>query len=402
MQERTLTEHQEASGVDRPAHLSAAFVKSVKASGRYGDGRGGYGLSLLVKDGSRGRVLKSWSQRLRVNGRAVNVGLGKYPIIGLADARERALENVTRVARGESLHGPARSSVPTFADTLETVIALHAPSWKTGAGTAEQWRASLRDYAIPVIGGMPLDRITSADVLRVLVPIWNDKRHLAQKIRQRIGAVMGWAIGQGYRPDNPAGDAITAALPRGGYKTRHHPALSHGDVAGALEAIDSVAGWPAAQWSMDLLVLTATRSGEARGARWEEIDLEAETWTIPAGRMKGGKVHRVPLSRQALKVLERARQLDKGNGLVFPTATGRMLPDDVLSGMLRQLNLACVPHGFRSSFRDWCGERGVAREVAEACLAHQVKNEVEAAYARSDLLERRRQVMQLWADYVTG
>ena len=234
MQERTLTEHQAVSGIDRPAHLSAAFVKSVKASGRYGDGRGGYGLSILVKDGSRGRVLKSWSQRLRVNGRAVNVGLGKYPIIGLADARERALENVTRVARGESLHGPARSSVPTFADTLETVIALHAPSWKTGAGTAEQWRASLRDYAIPVIGGMPLDRITSADVLRVLVPIWSDKRHLAQKIRQRIGAVMGWAIGQGYRPDNPAGDAITAALPKGGYKTQHHPALSHSDVAGAL------------------------------------------------------------------------------------------------------------------------------------------------------------------------
>ena len=214
---------------------------------------------------------------------------------------------------------------------------------------------------------------------------------------------MKWAVAQGYRDDNPAGDAISAALPRNGTRVRHHRALPHAEVASALDTVHGSSARPAVKLAFELVVLTACRSGEVRLSRWSEFDVEQRLWTIPGERTKTGRAHRVPLSTGARSVLRRARECGHGEGFVFSgTRPGRPLSDVALSRLLRQLEIGAVPHGFRSSFRDWCSETGVAREVAEACLAHVVKNRVEAAYARSDLLERRREVMEAWSTYLAG
>ena len=229
---------------------------------------------------------------------------------------------------------------------------------------------------------------------------WNSKRVTAQRVRQRIGAVMKWAVAQGYREDNPAGDAISAALPKQGGRVRHQRALPHGEVASALDRVRASDALASTKLALEMLVLTACRSGEVRRARWPEFDLEEAIWTIPEERTKSGREHRVPLSSGALKVLDQAKALGNGDGLVFPGLRLRPLADATLSLLLRRFGIPCVPPGMRSSFRDWCSETGVRREVAEAALAHVVKNRVEAAYARSDLLESRREVMERWSDYL--
>ena len=385
----------------RPTHLSAAFVKTVKTPGRYGDGRGGHGVSLLVKVGSGGRLVKSWSQRLRVHGQPVNVGLGAFPIVELAEARAKALSNRLQGAQGVDPR-TSTTSVPTFQEAADKVIAFHAANWKVGSRTKSvaQWQATLDAYAMPRLGNKPVDRITTADVMAVLMPIWNDKRETARRVRLRLSAIFKWSVAQGYRDDNPAGDAIGAALPKNGVHREHHRALAHSDVAWAMRTIRETDAWAPTKLAFRFLVLTGSRSGEVRGAKWCEIDREGATWTVPAERMKAGKEHRVPLSQKAVALLSEAREWSGDSGLVFPAQRGRALTDDAISKLTRENGIDAVPHGFRSSFRDWCGETGVVREVAEACLAHTVRNAVEAAYARSDLLERRRGVMQDWADYV--
>ncbi len=383
----------------RPKTLSAAFVRSVTRAGRYGDGRGGYGLSLLVKPmASTGRLSKTWSQRVRIAGRANNIGLGRYPVIGLSDARAAALKNAQAIAQGLD---PRGARVPTFAEAAETVIALHEPTWRHGARSAEIWRSSLRVYALPVLGSMKVGDITTSDVLAVLSPIWNEKRETARRVRQRIGAILKWCVAKGYRSDNPAGDAISEALPKANGTKRHMRALPHGEVAAALDRIRKSGAWPSTKLALEFLVMTAARSAEARLARWEEIDLDAALWVVPPERMKMKREHRVPLSRRAIEVLREASTYADGSGLVFPSVTGRPLSDSTLSKLVRELGIACVPHGFRSSFRDWAGDAGQPREIAEMALAHAVRG-VEGAYARSDLLARRRRLMQAWAAFLLG
>ena len=382
----------------RPKKLSASFVKTVNRPGRYGDGRGGFGLSLLVKPTSTGRLSKTWSQRLRVNGSLVNMGLGAFPVVTLAEARQVALENRRTVAEGRD---PRSGGIPTFAEAAETVCRIHSASWRSKK-YAIQWRQTLKNHAFPRIGEKPVSKITTADVMGVLLAddFWNRKRTTARVVRQRIGSVMKWAVAQGHREDNPAGDAISAALPRNSVRVRHHRALPHQKVAAALDRIRASGANPCTKLCVEFLVLTACRSGEVRRARWAEFDLEEAIWTIPEERTKSGRKHRVSLSTGALNVLEQAKAVGAGNGLVFPSLRGNPISDFTLSTLFHRLELGCVPHGMRSSFRDWCSETGVAREVAEASLAHVVKNKVEAAYARSDLLERRREVMQAWSDYL--
>ena len=384
----------------RPKKLSAAFVKTVNRAGRYGDGRGGFGLSLLVKPTTTGRWSKTWSQRLRIHGRPVNIGLGVYPIVTLAEARKAAIENRRAAAQGRD---PRSGGIPTFAEAAEKVIAIHRPSWRSERQEAE-WRASVRLYMAPRLGYKRVNTITSADVMGVLLAddLWNRKHVTAKRVRQRIGAVMRWAIAQNLREDNPAGDAISAALPKNGNRARHHRAIPHERVSSVFQRIDESTAMLSTRLAFRLLVLTACRSGEVRKATWSEFDLRNAIWTIPEDRMKMGREHRVPLSSGALDVLDQAKALGDGTGIVFPGKRGRPLGDATLSLLLRRLEVPCVPHGMRSSFRDWCSETGVAREVAEACLAHVVKNKVEAAYARSDLLERRREVMRAWSEYIAG
>ena len=254
-------------------------------------------------------------------------------------------------------------------------------------------------YAMPKLGQMKVDRIATGDVLGVLTPIWSTKRETARRVRGRIGAVMKWAVAKGYREDNPAGDALGAALPRGGVRKQHFPALPHSQVAAALATVEASGVWVGLKLAFRFLVLTATRSGDVRGATWEEID--GDTWTIPANRMKGGREHRVPLSTQALQVLEQAREIPGDTGLIFPSVTGGVVSATAPSILLHKLGIQAVPHGFRSSFRDWAAEEtDCPHPVVEAALAHTVRNKVEAAYARSDLFERRRRLMGDWAQYL--
>ena len=386
----------------RSNRLSATFVKTVNVPGRYGDGRGGLGLSLLVKPASRNGFNKSWGQSVRIDGKKTTLGLGRYPVVTLAMARERALANARVIAQGRD---PRRFThgVPTFASACEKVIAIHAEGWSTRGKSEHQWRASLRDYAMQRLGAKRVDEIDTADVMAVLLPIWSTKRETARRVRQRIGAVMKWAVAQGYRNDNPAGDAIAAALPKSGVKREHLPALHHTQVATALDRVRRSDARPVTVFAFEFLVLTACRSGEVRSARWEEVDRARAVWTIPAERMKAGREHRVPLSAQAIGVLDRARRLSGNNGgLVFPSRSGRIVSQATLPALLRGLEIGAVPHGFRSSFRDWAAEcTDVPREVCELALAHVNNDRVEAAYRRSDLFEKRRLLMAAWANYIT-
>ena len=384
----------------RPYRLSARFVAAVREPGRYGDGRGSGGLSLLVKRTARGGLAKSWAQRIQVDGRPRNLGLGVWPHVSLAAARRQCALNLVARDRGELAAG-RRRTVPTFAEAAETVLAIHATGWKPGSKSEEDWRWTLDTYALPRLGERPVDRVTTADVMAVLLPIWNRKRVTARKVRHRIGAVMRWAVAQGFREDNPAGEAIGAALPRQGVRPRHLAALPYAKVAEAVATVRGSGANTATALAFEFLVLTACRSGEVRGARWEEMDLEEREWRIPPERMKTAREHRVPLSTRALAVLDEARALADGSGLVFPSSTRRPHSRAAISRMVRDLGIEAVPHGFRSSFRDWAAECSDApREVCELALAHVNTNATEAAYRRTDLFERRRTLMQDWATYL--
>ena len=263
-------------------------------------------------------------------------------------------------------------------------------------------------YAFPVIGKMSLDRITRRDVLAVLTPIWTTKPETARRVRQRIRTVLKWAMAHEFVEHNAAGEGIDGALPAMRRFKAHHRALPHAEVPAALETIDASTAGMAAKLCLRFLILTAARSGEARGATWSELDLGNRLWTIPAERMKGGAEHRVPLSDAALAVLHEAAPLCGDNGLVFPSPRrrGSPLSDMALTeGTCADCGLAdrATVHGYRSAFRDWAAERTNApHAVMERALAHTVADAVEAAYARSDLLERRRALMAEWGRFVTG
>ena len=241
--------------------------------------------------------------------------------------------------------------------------------------------------------------------MSVLLPIWNSRPETAWRLRQRVSTVLRWAVAQGYRADNPAGDAIGAALPRhNGKGKRHHRALPHGEVAAAIEAVRSSNAGRSAKLAFEYLVLTAGRSSEVRLASWGEIDTDSKTWTVPASRMKSGIEHRVPLPDRARTILAEARALDDGSNFILPgTRAGKPLSDATLSKLMRDLGLDGVPHGFRTSFRVWAAElTNAPRDVMEAALAHTVRDKVEAAYNRSDQFERRRALMDKWACYLGG
>ena len=358
-------------------------------------------MSLLVKPRAAGAFSKSWSQRLRIGGKAFNIGLGAYPVITLAAARSASLENARAVAEGRDPRVEGRAAnVPTFGEAVEVVISINSGGWRDGAKSANQWRASLRDAAMPRLGDQRVSDITSADVMGVLTPIWNEKAETARRVRQRIGAIMRWAVAQGFRDDNPAGDALNAVLPRKAGSKRRQKALHHSEVGDAIGRVEDAEGaWRFSKLRFEFMVLAAARSGEVRGATWSEVDMSRGVWVIPAERMKASHEHRVPLSVKVLDVLSEAQEFADGSGLAFPSPTGKTLSDSTLSKLLRGLGVQAVPHGFRSSFRDWCADTGQPREIAESALAHTVRG-VEGAYFRSDLFERRRDVMEAWADYV--
>ena len=393
-----MAEGRKPTGKHPDKRLSPAFVRKASKPGRYYDGNG-----LFLKIDPSGA--KRWGQRLVIHGRQRTLGLGGCALVSLAEARQAALEN-RKIARadGDPLARRHISETPSFEAAAATVIDLHRHGWRNEKHAA-QWEATLRGYVFPRLGKRSVADISTADVMAVLMPIWNEKPETARRVRQRISTVMKWAVAQGYRADNPAGDAIGAALPKhNGKSKRHHRALPHGEVAAAIETVRGSGAGIAVKLAFEFLILTAARSGEVRLATWDEIDKEAATWTVPAARMKAGLEHRVPLCDRAMAILDEARAIADGSRLIFPgTRAGKPLSDMTLSKLMRDLGLDGVPHGFRLSFRDWAAEcTNASRELMEAALAHTVRNTVEAAYSRTDLFERRRTLMDQWASYLDG
>ena len=388
--------------------LTAKAAKAATHSGKtphtewLADGHG-HGLMLAMKPSGA----KSWVQRIVVRGRRRAMGLGSFELVTLAEARDAAFAN-RRIARrgGDPFENRRRPSAPTFAEAAAQVVDARAATWKNSGKSRAQWESSLAAYAFPVLGDMSVGDIAGADVMKVLTPIWSAKRETASRLRQRISAVMQWAVALGHRADDPAGPAVLQALPKGEARAkRHHRALPHAEVAGAIATVVASDAWIGAKLAFEFVALTACRSGEACGATWNEIDVEAQAWTIPAERMKGGVEHRVPLSPRCLAILAEARDLPRTAAAadhVFPSVRGRQLAYNAFGRLLRDCGVEAVPHGFRSSFRDWASEcTDAPHAVMEAALAHAVRNQAEAAYARSDLFARRRELMDAWAAYIS-
>ena len=378
--------------------LTAAKVRSIASPGLHGDGGTLY---LCVAPGGT----KSWIQRITINGRRRDIGLGGFPLVSLAEARNKAFDNRRQArAGGDPLAGKRKVKVPTFREAALTVFEANKPRWRN-AYHIKSWLPILDRHAMPHIGDMPVDRIGREDVLRVLTPIWGTRIETARRVRQRVRAVLRWAQAHGFVTENVAGEGIDGALPAMPAVKEHFRALPYIDVPDALRIVEGSGASLAARLCFRFVVLTAARSGEARGATWDEIDLDARLWIIPPSRMKAHVEHRVPLSDAALAVLEQARVLKNDSDLIFPSPRkpGRPLSDMAMTKLLRDVQLAerATVHGFRSSFRDWCAETNKPRELAEAALAHAVGG-VEGAYFRSDLLARRRRLMDQWAAFVTG
>ena len=373
--------------------LSARKVETAGV-GRHGDGRG---LFLYVKP----TLARSWVLRYQVQGRRHDLGLGAYPDVTLAMARQRATDARRLILDGDDPIAKRRQAQPkTFKDAALELIESKRSGWKNAKHSA-QWTSTLEAYVFPTLGPMQVTKIATADVVGALKPIWSQKPETANRVRQRIEAVLDYASALGIREgDNPARwrGHLDNLLPKP-TKVRavqHHPALPHADISDFMGALLTRKGVSAR--ALTFTILTAARSGETRGMTWAEVDLDNRVWTIPAQRMKAAKEHRVPLTHTAIAQLgPRAADTD----LVFGSETklGRPISDMSMTALLRRMDYNNITvHGFRSTFRDWAGETtGFPREVIEAALAHGIKDKAEAAYARSDLFDKRRTLMDAWA-----
>lgn len=373
--------------------LSAQKVKTA-GPGRHGDGRG---LFLYVKPSGA----RSWVLRYQMQGRRRDLGLGAYPDVSLAMARGRATEARRLIAEGEDPIAKKHQAKPkTFKDAALELIESKRPGWKN-AKHAAQWSSTLAAYTYPKIGRLQVAKVQTADVMACLTPIWSEKPETANRVRQRIEAVLDYASALGIRTgDNPARwrGHLDNLLPKPNKvrAVKHHPALPHASIADFMEALGNREG--VAARALAFTILTAARSGETRLATWAEIDLDARVWTIPAYRMKAEKEHRVPLTDAAIALLGPRRD---DEALVFESEAkvGKPISNMSMTSVLRRMDHNDITvHGFRSTFRDWAGETtGFPREVIEAALAHGIKDKAEAAYARSDLFEKRRKLMEAWA-----
>lgn len=391
--------------------LGALAVSRLAASKKRGmHAVGGVdGLILQVSDTGA----TSWLLRVMVAGKRRGMGLGAYPAVGVAAARERARtaralieQGIDPIEQRQQLRREAaaeRASAKTFDECTAAMLAVKGTAWKNDKHRA-QWSSTLQTYASPVLGKMLVRDIEMGDVLRVLSPIWSEKTETASRLRGRIEKVLDYAAAHKYRHGlNPARwkgnlDAVLDK-PSEVAKVKHHAALAIDDVPAFLVRLRQAEGIGAR--ALELAVLTAARSGEVRGATWTEIDLKASIWVVPGERMKAKREHRVPLSKQVVAMLGSLPRED-GVDLIFPSPRGGLLSDMTLTAVLRRMDVDCTVHGFRSTFRDWAGDRTHhPRDMIEFALAHTLDEKTEAAYRRSDALEKRRVLMQEWADYAT-
>ena len=384
----------------RPSRLTHRFIKRAEP-GRYGDGRGGNGLSVLITQRPSGRVTRTWSQRIRIKGQITNVGLGVFPAVSLAMARAKAADHVRRVAQGEDIRTQTPAA-PTLDAVIDQMIAARTRR-DTSKKTRNDWKR-LRAYCAP-IGSKVVSDVSTADVLSVIEPLWDGRNRTARDVHDFLAAAMRRAIRYGYRTDNPAPKDITEDLGKPTPKV-HHASLAPANVGQALAIIRDCDVWWAVRYCLIFLALTGVRSENARTATWEEMNIDAENpiWTIPAGKMKNRLEHIVPLSAQSVEVLIYAEAMN-GNcrGTIFPPKRGgHHISASTLSELMKLLEIPAVPHGFRSSFRNWSGGRAdIAEPVAERVLAHKPKDQTVEAYLNAPFVEERTPVMQMWADYLT-
>ena len=362
--------------------LTARKIQALRKPGRYSDGNG---LILTV----RAKGGKYWTVRYTLNGKRREAGLGGFPVVTLAEARAKAL----RAHQGQE-------TIPTFAICAERYVKENS---KWTAKTANSTMAQLEALVFPEYQDRPINEISRRDVLE-LIDRLADRPSAARKLRQRLRGVFQWAFEREYIDTNPAGEVVRKRIERLPTHANYR-ALPYAEIPAALDAIAAFQGVGiTSKACLRFVILTAVRNGEARGARWSEID--GDVWVIPADRMKSSREHRVPLSRQALDVLAEMRPLADDSGYVFPSVAkhGRPLSDMTLTKILRSTGLAerTTVHGFRTAFRSWCQDNGATREVAEAALSHQLGDKTEQAYARSDMLARRRDLMAAWGDFATG
>ena len=378
--------------------ITAAEARSIIEPGIH---RADDTLYLCVKRTGR----KSWIQRVVIDGRRTDIGLGPFPVVSLAEAREKAFSNRQLIYKGGSpIRERRRVRMPTFAKAAEKTHASLVPTFRSDLHK-KNWIQVLQKHAFPVLADIPVDRITQQDVLSVLEPIWTMRPDTARRVRQRIRAVLRHCQAHNHVDQNVADERIDGALPSMPKVKEHHKALPYREVPDAFKVIGSRVS--SARLALRFLILTATRSNEVREATWDEIDRETSTWTIPSERMKGGKPHRVPLSESALAILEEALQLRDESDLIFPSTSkaGRAMTPDNLMKVWRETGISkdTKVHGFRTSFRTWASERtDIPREVCELALAHAIGTGVERAYSRSDLLEKRTSLMRMWDEYLTG
>jgi integrase len=383
------------------AGLTAVEVRNAKP-GRHADGKGLY---LLVKPSGA----KSWVLRVQVGGRRRDYGLGSLDIVSLAEARDRALECRKMAKNGldPSLERKkAQRAIPTFEEAARRYHETVKASWRNDKH-ADQWLSTLKAHAFPTIGSTRVDHIDAPTVQSVLLPIWLTLPETARRVRQRIGSVLDFAHGQGWRATETPRNAINSLMKRikqprrsGGFA-----AMPYAELPTLMEKLRTDSP-TVGRLALQFLILTAARSGEVRGARWEEIDLDKAQWNIPAERMKAGEAHGVPLTPAAVEALRQVREITsvrKGQP-IFPGLKGKPLSDATLAKVLRVADGgSATVHGMRSAFRDWIAEQTSFPDAwAEAALAHTLPNKVEAAYKRTKFLEQRRKLMAAWSDYLAG
>jgi integrase len=367
--------------------LTAKFVDQIKSKGTYRDGSG-----LLLRVEPSGA--KRWVLRITVGGRRRDIGLGSGREVSLREAREQAYD-LRRVARSgqdptayRRTHG---AEMMSFRAASEAVHQKRCELWQNRKH-GDQWISTLRTYAFPVIGDLAVGMVEAAHVLRVLEPIWLAKPETARRVRQRIRTVLDWAVAAGHRSSLSvnAADAVPSGLSRQPRNRKHHPAVPWQDIPAFVIQVQTANCGLAVKLALEFLLLTAARTVETIGARWNEIDLAAATWTVPATRMKSRREHRVPLSESALRILRECRLRWPNSDFVFPGRDEHQpLSDMALLMCMRRLGLTSVPHGLRSSFRDWAADTRQDRDLAEAALAHALPSQTEAAYRRSDLFEAK-------------
>ncbi|MBY4636825.1 tyrosine-type recombinase/integrase [Sphingopyxis sp. XHP0097] len=379
------------------ARLTATAVKAATAPGRYGDGDGLF----LTVDRRGGR---SWVVRIQKDGRRRDFGLGGADKVSLKLARERAALLRSQVEAGIDPVAERRKAagIPTFREAAALVHAEHKGGWKNGKHRA-QWLATLDAYAFPAFGDVSVGLVDAPAVRDALAAIWLKKPETARRLRQRIRAVIDWAVAKGYRDGPLAMAIIDKALPRQRERVKHHKSLPYAELPAFMAELRSRETM--GRLALEAVILTAARSGEVRLATWPELDLEARTWTIPAERMKAGHKHVIPLSDAAVTLFDRMKPHRRVNcDLVFPGfAKGKPLSDMTLTKVIRDMGREVTAHGFRTTFRVWAAEcTSYPREVAEAALAHINGDKVEAAYLRTDHLQKRRDLMSIWSKYCEG